>query len=110
MLYNKSMRRTEDNILVGRQSDVIRYYFKTRGIKLLPTSIRFWREKGLLEGCIYKWSKGHRVFYDVVKTALRIDTIYAFRKYNRLTIAEIRTEIQNRLNKEDYERIQKNGY
>jgi len=99
-----------DGIKVGRSIDVIKYYAQTRKIHLLPTRIRFWREKGLFEGCIYKRSRGNRYFYDVVKTALRIDTILAYKKYNKLTIPEIRFEIQRRLQNEDYELLRKRGY
>jgi len=91
-----------DGVVIGRVSDLIKFYHKTRGVWLLPTRIRFWREKGLLEGCIAGESKGHHFYFDIYKTAIRLDRIFAYKKFNRLSLAEIRLEIIGKMNDEDF--------
>ena len=94
---------------VGRVEDVIKYYYQTRGVWLLPTKIRFWREKGLLERCVFRVSKGHHFYFDIVKTAIRIDRIFAYKKFNRLSNAEIKQAILGKLEDEDYIIARKGG-
>ncbi len=95
------MRRV-DGVVIGRVNELIKFYHKTRGVWLLPTRIRFWREKGLLEGCIVGESKGHHFYFDIYKTAIRLDRIFAYKKFNRLSLAEIRLAIIGKMNDEEF--------
>jgi DNA-binding transcriptional MerR regulator len=91
-----------DGKLIGRLKDVIDYYHKTRGKWILPTRVRFYHRKGLLEGCIEGRSKGGHFYFDLRKTALRLDRIFAYKEFNRMSLAEIRLAIVGKMKDEDF--------
>lgn len=98
-----------DGELVGTSKDVIREYYKTRGVRIFPTRISFWRRKGLFEGCIAGRTKGGFYLYYVYRTMIRIDRVFAYKKLNRMSLAEIRRIILQKMDDEDYF-LQQRGY
>jgi len=95
------MRRIEGK-RVGRANDVIKEYYKLREKRILPTRIRYWRERGLLKGCIVGRTKGNQFLYDVDRTIRRLDTIFVYKDAYRLKLGEIYKIIIGRLKDEDY--------
>ena len=94
--------RKIDGELIGRANNVIKEYYRTRKIRLLPTRIRFWHSKGLFEGCVAGRTKGGHFLYYVNRMMIRLDRIFAYQKINRMSLAEIRLEIIGKMNDEDY--------
>jgi len=91
-----------DGELVGRVNDVIKEYYRTRKVRILPTRIAFWHRKGLLEGCIAGRTKGGHFLFYVNRMMIRLDRIFAYQKINRMSLAEIRRIILQKLDDEDY--------
>ena len=99
-----------DGELVGTSKDVIREYYKTRGIRIFPTRISFWRRKGLFEGCIAGRTKGGFYLYKINRMMIRMDRIFAYKKLNGMKLAEIRLIILQKMDDEDYFLLQRRGY